>query len=85
MNVRTTLLIFRWIRFKVFKQFENIHSPQKFLRAKQNIRAQIGQRDKIVQGFLFGGRYFSQMMESSRAEGCAKRISTRINTGRIGV
>ncbi len=63
--------------FKVFKQFENIQSPQKFLRAKQNIRAQIGQRDKIVQGFLFGGRYFSQMMEIFEQKGVPKEL-TRI-------
>ncbi len=49
--------------FPLFKLFERHYSDDKFLRAVANIRAQVGQKDRIVQGFLYGGRYFSQMMD----------------------
>jgi len=49
--------------FSIFKLFERVNEPNKFLMATQRVRAQTGQRDGIVQGFLYGGRYFSKMME----------------------
>ncbi|MBI4405519.1 MAG: lytic transglycosylase domain-containing protein [Deltaproteobacteria bacterium] len=49
--------------FSTFKQFESIRDEDKFLLATQRIRAQIGQRDRVVQGFFYGGRYFHKMME----------------------
>jgi membrane-bound lytic murein transglycosylase D len=61
--------------FKIFKSFEPIYGPEKFLKARQNIRAQIGQRDKIVQGFLFGGRYFPKLMEIFEQKGVPKELT----------
>ena len=49
--------------YTLFKKFEHIHDRNKFLLACGRIRAQVGQRDHIVKGFLYGGRYFNQMTE----------------------
>ena len=47
---------------EVFKRFENISGRNKFLDAIDRIRLQVGQRDRIVQGYFFGGRYMKRMM-----------------------
>jgi membrane-bound lytic murein transglycosylase D len=49
--------------FPLFKKFEGVNDPKKFERASKHIRMQVGQRDRIVAGFLYGGRYFNKMME----------------------
>lgn len=49
--------------FPLFKKFENIPGQDRFLMAADRVRMQTGQRDRIVQGFLYGGRYFSKLME----------------------
>lgn len=61
--------------FKVFKSFERLGGERKFLNARQNVRAQVGQRDKVVQGFLFGGRYFPKMMEIFEQKGVPKELT----------
>ena len=47
----------------LYIKFQPIKEKDKFLNATQRIRAQIGQRDRIVKGFFYGGRYFANMME----------------------
>lgn len=49
--------------FAIFKKFAGIRDDDKFLTATQRVRAQRGQRDRVVEGFLHGGRYFKKMME----------------------
>ncbi|MBM4317263.1 MAG: lytic transglycosylase domain-containing protein [Deltaproteobacteria bacterium] len=44
------------------KKFEGIKDKNKYLKAISRLRAQIGQRDPIVRGFIFGGKYFNDMM-----------------------
>lgn len=47
----------------LFKLFEAIPSKDRFLHAVPQVRAQVGQRDRIVRGFFYGGRYFPKMMQ----------------------
>lgn len=49
--------------FPLYRLFEKSRQPNRFLEASKRVRAQVGQRDRIVRGFLYGGRYFPQMME----------------------
>lgn len=49
--------------FKLFRLFPNAADGSRFKAAKQNVRAQVGQRDRIIQGFLFSGRYLPKMMQ----------------------
>ncbi len=48
--------------FPLYRKFEKNHERDRFLLASKRVRAQVGQRDRIVRGFLYGGRYFPQMM-----------------------
>lgn len=61
--------------FGLFTRFEKISNPNKFRSAAKRVRAQIGQRDKLVQGFLFGGRYFSHMMQVFEREKLPKELT----------
>lgn len=61
--------------FALFRKFQNINDPEKFLKAAKNVRVQRGQRDKIVQGFLFGGRYWDKMMEIFEEQGVPKELT----------
>lgn len=61
--------------FPVFRQFESIREPNKFKLASDRIRAQLGQRDKIVQGFFYGGRYFQSMMQIFEKRGVPKELT----------
>lgn len=45
------------------KKFEPIREKNKYLNAISRMRAQVGQRDHIVRGFIYGGRYFNEMMK----------------------
>lgn len=49
--------------FPTFRKFEKSTDPLKFSTARRRIRAQRGQKDRIVKGFFFGGRYYSKMMD----------------------
>lgn len=59
----------------LFRKFESIDEDKKFLAAAKRVRAQVGQRDKIVQGFFYGGRYFGQMMEIFEKKGVPKELT----------
>jgi membrane-bound lytic murein transglycosylase D len=61
--------------FPIFKKFEKYTEDDKFLTASHRIRAQVGQRDRIVQGFLYGGRYFNQMMDIFAAKHMPKELT----------
>ncbi len=44
------------------RKFESIKEKNKYLNAVNRMRAQVGQRDHIVRGFIYGGRYLNEMM-----------------------
>jgi len=50
-------------------------NPRRFQQARRRIRAQTGQRDRVVQGFLYGGRYFTRMMEIFEKERLPKELT----------
>jgi membrane-bound lytic murein transglycosylase D len=49
--------------FPLFRKFEAQTDREKFELASERVRGQLGQRDRLVRGLFFGGRYFSKMME----------------------
>lgn len=49
--------------FPLFRKFEAMKDPEKFAKAQDRVRAQVGQRDRIVKGFLYAGRYLNRMMD----------------------
>jgi membrane-bound lytic murein transglycosylase D len=61
--------------FPLFRKFESDPDPKRFLKAAQNIRIQTGQRDKIVRGFLFGGRYWTKLMQVFEERGVPKELT----------
>ncbi len=62
-SIKDNPLLVPFELFHVYKKFEKINNPNKYLEATKNIRTQIGQRDKIIRGFFFGGRYFDKIKE----------------------
>lgn len=61
--------------FSLFKKFEKIPDTDKFLSAAKRVRAQVGQRDRIVRGFFYGGRYFQKMMAIFESRGLPKELT----------
>jgi membrane-bound lytic murein transglycosylase D len=61
--------------FALFRKLDSLKNPQRFLAAAKNIRTQVGQRDKIVQGFLFGGRYWNKMLDIFGQQGVPKELT----------
>ncbi len=59
----------------LFRMFENDRDPERFLKAADRIRVQRGQRDRIVRGFLFGGRYFPIMAKIFEEERVPKELT----------
>ncbi len=55
---------------QVWKKFEKIDEPDKFLKAakKDRARFQLGQRDRIQLGILYSGRYLKKMEKIFREE-----------------
>ena len=47
----------------LYKKFEPIKEPNKYLNAISRMRAQVGQREHVAKGFVYGGRYFQEMMK----------------------
>ena len=60
---------------RVFKLFEKIDNKDKFYKAKRNIRAQDGLRDKFVEGLIIRGRYIKRIKEILLEEGVPVEIS----------
>lgn len=56
---------------RIWKMFERIKDPNKFLEAteKNRVRFQLGQRDKFILGIYYSGRYLRQMEKIFRDEG----------------
>lgn len=54
----------------LWKKFENINEPNKFLNAARNgrLRFQLGQKDRIQLGILYSGRYIKKMEKIFRDE-----------------
>jgi membrane-bound lytic murein transglycosylase D len=55
---------------RIWKMFESINDPQKFLSAasKSRVRFQLGQKDKIALGIYYSGRYIREMEQIFRNE-----------------
>lgn len=54
---------------RIVEMFKNDSDPRRFVKAKERIRFQLGQRDKIIQGIFFSGRYMEEFEEIFRKEG----------------
>jgi membrane-bound lytic murein transglycosylase D len=61
--------------FSLFMKFQKNADPRKFQTASKHVRTQLGQRDKVVQGFLFGGRYWIKMAEILSQNGVPKELT----------
>lgn len=61
--------------FPLFRKFEHFRGENKFKDAKSRLRAQVGQRDRIVAGFLYGGRYFKRMMQIFEEQKVPKELT----------
>jgi membrane-bound lytic murein transglycosylase D len=61
--------------FALYRKLDALKDPKRFLAAANNIRTQVGQRDKVVQGFLFGGRYWNKMMDIFQQQGVPKELT----------
>ncbi len=61
--------------FPLFRKLDVEKDPGRFIRAIGRIRAQVGQRDRIVRGFLYGGRYLKRMMEIFEQKGLPKELT----------
>lgn len=46
----------------LYKKFEPIQERNKYLKAIDRLRAQVGQREYVAKGFVYGGKYFNEMM-----------------------
>lgn len=46
----------------LYQKFQPIKEKNKFIKAIPRLRAQVGQREHVVKGFVYGGRYFNEMM-----------------------
>jgi len=60
---------------RVFELFEKIDEEDKFYKAKRNIRAQDGLRDKFIEGLIIRGRYIKRIKEILLEEGIPVEIS----------
>jgi membrane-bound lytic murein transglycosylase D len=56
---------------RVFKMFEDVHDPDKFLDAahRKRMRFQLGQKDRFIEGIKMSGRYLPLMEEVFRKDG----------------
>ena len=60
---------------RVFELFEKIDEKDKFYKAKRNIRAQDGLREKFIEGLIIRGRYIKRIKEILLEEGVPVEIS----------
>lgn len=49
--------------------FQNDPDPKKFKKAQERVRFQLGQKDKVIQGIYFSGRYLEIFEDIFRQEG----------------
>jgi membrane-bound lytic murein transglycosylase D len=61
--------------FPIFQRFDDKSDPQRYEKASKRVRAQVGQRDRLVRGLFFGGRYFARMMEIFEKKGMPKELT----------
>ena len=61
--------------FGLYRRLLVLPPTDRFKGAAERVRAQVGQRDRIVHGFLFGGRYFPAMMEIFEKQGVPKELT----------
>lgn len=56
-------------------KFKNVKEKNKYLNAVSRLRAQVGQREYVVKGFVYGGRYFNQMMKIFESYNLPKELT----------
>ncbi|MFM8315160.1 MAG: lytic transglycosylase domain-containing protein, partial [Deltaproteobacteria bacterium] len=59
----------------LYRKFDSIKEKNKYLNAIPRLRAQIGQRDHVVKGFVYGGRYFNEMMTIFEQQNIPKELT----------
>lgn len=62
---------------RIYNLFQNIDSPNKFLKATREIRSQLGQKERFEQGLIWAGRYLRWMEKIFQEEGIPMEL-TRI-------
>jgi membrane-bound lytic murein transglycosylase D len=60
---------------EVYKKFEGIDSPDKFIAAAENIRGQLGQKDRFLAGLKRSGRYIGKIKEIFRDGGLPEELT----------
>lgn len=60
---------------EVYKKFDNIDKPNKFLAAAENIRGQLGQRDRFIEGLKRSGRYMDRIKEVFKDYGLPEELT----------
>lgn len=53
----------------IYNLFQEDENPKKFKVAQKNVRFQLGQKDKIIQGIFFSGRYLEEFEKIFKEEG----------------
>jgi membrane-bound lytic murein transglycosylase D len=61
--------------FPIYRKFDREKDPGRFVRAIGRLRVQSGQRDRIVRGFLYSGRYLKRMMEIFEQKGLPRELT----------
>lgn len=60
---------------EVYKKFDNIYKPNKFIIASNDIRGQLGQRDRFIEGLKRSGRYIDNIKEIFRNHGLPEELT----------
>ncbi|MBI3815487.1 MAG: LysM peptidoglycan-binding domain-containing protein [Nitrospinae bacterium] len=63
----------------VYKKFEGIAAPDKFIAAAENIRGQLGQKDRFIAGLKRSGRYIGKIKEIFRYYGLPEELTALPN------
>lgn len=60
---------------EVYNKFNGIDKPNKFLAAAENIRGQLGQRDRFLEGLKRSGRYMDRIKEAFKSYGLPEELT----------
>lgn len=60
---------------EVYKKFDGIDAPNKFIDAAENIRGQLGQKDRFLAGLKRSGRYVGKIKEIFRYYGLPEELA----------
>ncbi len=60
---------------KIFDLFRDVPDPNKFLKARFDIRSQLGQKERFAQGIIWAGRYLPMMEKIFQEEGLPMELT----------